>query len=561
MRFNRLAHGAAKLFCRPEHFRNWIGFGVVSVLLATSASGQSGKPAVSCDSLASLALPNATITMAQTVAAGEFQTPIQGGVATAQATQAQPVTAGAPAQAAASASTPPPGLTAAISPNQGPNPAFCRVAATLKPSSDSEIRIEVWLPLAGWNGKFLGVANTGWAGSIVYSGLLNGIQRGFAAGSTDSGHASVQGQPNGTFIPSHPEKFIDYGYRAIHEMTVASKVVVKAYYSVAPKYSLFTGCSLGGMQALQEAYRYPADYEGIVAGAPANPMTLFNAAQLWPFMRIIHDPAKAIPAQKFTLVHEAAIKACASAVGIKQGFIDDPERCHFDPGVLLCKGADAADCLTAPQVELMREIYAGPANPKTNASIFPGPAPGAELQLGTYTGAEPMQNALNLYRFAVYQDPNWDWKTMDYDNSVALAKKNADPVMRAGSDLSPFIHRGGKLMIYIGWTDYHNPNEVIQYYKAVLKNAGEEKDARSVRLFTIPGMDHCYGGAGCDTFEKLGTIDRWVETGKAPETIPPSKVKDGVTVRTSLLCAYPTLAKYKGAGNMDEAENFSCVQQ
>jgi feruloyl esterase len=172
-----------------------------------------------------------------------------------------------------------------------------------------------------------------------------------------------------------------------------------------------------------------------------------------------------------------------------------------------------------------------------------------------------MQNALNLYRFAVYQDPNWDWKTMDYDSSIALAKKNADPIMRADSDLSPFIHRGGKLMIYIGWTDYHNPNEVIQYYKAVLKNAGKEEGARSVRLFTIPGMDHCYGGAGCDTFDKLGTVDQWVETGKAPEAIPASKVKDGVTVRTSLLCAYPKRAKYKGTGDIDKAESFSCAQR
>jgi feruloyl esterase len=518
------------------------------VLSSVVAVGQTA-PAVSCDSLAKLALPQATVTMAETVAAGEFKMPVEPGAPAP------------PAAAAPSGPTPPPGLAPAISPNQGANPEFCRFAATLKASSDSEVKIEVWMPLKGWNGKFLGVANTGWAGSVMYSGLLDGIQHGFAAGSTDSGHESVRGVPNGSFITGHPEKLVDYGHRAIHEMTIASKAVVKAYYGAAPKFSLFTGCSLGGMQALQEAYRFPEDYEGIVAGAPANPMTMFNAAQMWPAMVIFHDPAKAIPASKFTIIHEAALKACAGPIGLKQGYIEHPDRCDFDPKALLCKGADGPDCLTAPQVELMRAIYEGPVNPKTKEVIFPGPPRGAELQLGMYTGSTPMMNAYNLYKFAVYQDPNWDWKTMDYDSSIETARKVVDPQMRAGNDLTPFIKHGGKLMIYIGWTDYHNPMELVGYYNSILKNANDPKASDALRLFTIPGMDHCFGGFGCDTFDELGIIDKWVESGTAPEQFIAKKVAEGKTVRTSVVCAYPKVARYKDSGDTEDAANFECAAE
>lgn len=538
--------------CNPsKHSLKYLLAGILALLLIAPAFSESGMPAVSCESLAKLDLPDATITMAQPVAAGEFKMADQSGPGGAVAQVAQVAPGGGP----------PPGLTPAISLDQGSNPAFCRVAATLKPSSDSDIKIEVWLPLSGWNGKFLGIANTGWAGTVMYSGLLQGVQRGYAAGSTDDGHAEMSGVAHGSFIVGHPEKLIDYGNRAVHEMTVKSKAIVAAYYGMALKYSLFTGCSLGGMQALQEAYRYPADYDGIVAGAPANPMTLFNAAQLWPGWLIGKDPSRLIPAAKYTVIHQAALKACASPIGLKQGFIDDPEDCHFDPQVLICKGADSPNCLTAPQVELMRQIYTGPVNPRTRDAIFPGPPPGAELQLPMYAGTTPMNNALALYKYAVYQDPDWDWNAMDYDSSIALAQKNVDPQMRAESDLAPFIHRGGKLMIYIGWTDYHNPLELIAYYKKILKNAVDEKPGDSVRLFAIPGMDHCFGGYGCDTFDKLGTIDKWVETGKTPERIIASKLQDGKTIRTSPLCAYPKIASYKGTGDTEDAENFACTDE
>ncbi len=507
--------------------------GVLTLLSTISAFGQT-TPTVSCESLAKLALPYTTITMAQTVAAGEFKIPKN---------------TGGPQFLEQSAT-------------QAPIPAFCRVAATLKPTIDSEIKMEVWLPLSDWNGKFLGVGGAGFAGNISYTGnamgLMDAVRRNYAAASTDTGH-EASATRGGEFILGHPEKLIDYAYRAVHEMTVKSKAIVMAYYGVPARYSYFIGCSLGGRQALVEAQRFPEDYDGIVAGAPSNPKTLQSAAQIWPAWLISKDPARFIPASKYTMIHEAAIKACATPVGINDGLIEEPDRCHFDPQVLSCKGAEGPDCLTTPQVDLMRQIYAGPVDPRTKESIFPGVPVGGELELPEYAGEEPHGSALDIYRYAMYQDPDWDWRKLDYGSDVAQTDKVLGPLINASPDLKSFVDRGGKLMIYIGWTDSHNPVDVALYYHEVLKRVGNSKGRDSLRLFFIPGMDHCRGGAGCDTFEKLGTMEQWVENGKAPEQILASKVINGKVVRTRPLCAYPKVAKYKGTGDINDAGNFVCA--
>ena len=506
--------------------KQWLGFaGALLAFVAAPAFSQA--PITPCEGLAKLALPHTTITQAVVVEAGKLD------------------------------------IQAGNGPNRvawNTNPAFCRVYATAKPSSDSDIKIEVWLPLNGWNGKLMGAANEGWAGSVMYANIFAALKSGFAAVSTDDGHVASREVPNGSFIVGHPEKLVDYGHRSMHEMTVTAKAVVQAYFGTAPKYSVLLGCSLGGMLALEVAYRYPEDYNGIVVGAPANPMSLFNAQQLWPAWLIQKDPSRAIPAEKFKMIHEAALKACAGPLGLKQGFIEQPDKCHFDPKALLCKGADGPDCLTKGQVDEMQQIYGGPVNPRTHEKIFPGLAPGGELQLPMYTGTTPMNNALALYKYGVYKDPNWDLKGMDYDTSIALAEKNIDPYMKAKSDLTPFLDNGGKMMIYIGWTDYHNPLQLVGYYKDILANYGEGNAADSIKLFLIPGMDHCFGGAGCDTFDKLGVIDQWVDTGKAPDQILASKLQDGKVIRTSPLCPYPQVAKYKGAGDTEVADSFICAQ-
>ncbi len=513
------------------------GLGVL--LLGTTAFSREAAPVVSCESLAKLALPNATITMAQSVAAGGFRMP--GGESPSVG-------------------------TSVWNPKADTNtlPAFCRVKATMKPTSDSDIKMEVWLPLSTWNGKFLGLGGLGTAGNIIYAGpplgLTDAVRLGYAAANTDAGHdASVDGGGM-RFVLGHPERLIDYAYRANHEMTVKAKAILSAYYGAPPGQSIFIGCSLGSLQAITEAKRYPGDYDGIIAGALMNPIAQFNAAQLWPGWLVAHDPSKAIPPEKITMVHKAALKACATPIGLNDGIIEEPDRCHFDPGTLLCKEGDGPDCLTAPQVELLRQIYAGPVNPRTGKSIFPGPAVGAEEELLTMCEGTPHSKALDLYKYAVHQDTDWDWKTMDFDSDIAMADKVIGPLMHVDANLESFFDRGGKLMLYIGWNDYHNPLQVIDYYNEVLKTSGD-RVGESIRLFTVPGMGHCVGGNGCDTFDKVGTMVKWIETGTAPDQILSSKVVDGKVVRTRPLCAYPMVARYKGTGDMDDASNFVCVKK
>ena len=536
------------------------------LLLSAGAYGQGAKPAATCESLAKLVLPDTTITMAEVVKAGEFKIPSTGGPGGGMGGpgggQAGPggqqgALGGQNAQAG-------PGGGAggfgggAGGPGGGQatpaNPEFCRVAATLKPSSDSDIKIEVWLPTSGWNGKFLGVANMGSGGSIQYRNMITPLVSGYAAAGTDTGHTG-----NGlSFIPGHPEKLIDYAYRADHEMTLKAKALIKAFYGAGPKYSYWMGCSLGGVEALTEAYRYPEDYDGIVAGSPVNPLTRFNALQMWAAWLHLKMPDANIPGTLVTVIHDAAVKACAGPAGSKQGFIDDPLSCHFDPSTLLCKGADTANCLTAPQVEFMRKLYAGPANPRTGEAIFPGYLPGTETLLGSDGGAHPITVAADLYKNAVYKDPNWDWKTMDFDNDITKANAEVTPILDVPPDFTKFLDRGGKLLIYVGGAEQLNAGYVASFYEAALKKDPAKKD--SIRLFINPGVGHCGGGNGCDTWEKLETMEKWVENGKVPDTIGSSKVQGGKTIRTRPLCAYPAVATYKGTGDLDDAASFTCVK-
>ena len=508
----------------------------VGVAVAQSVAG-TAAPVAACADLAKLALPNATITSAATIGAGEYRMPeaMQGLFGRS-------------------------GMNVAGRSGFAPNPAFCRIAATLRPSSDSDIKIEVWLPRSGWNGKLLTAGNFGWAGSMMYGGMLTGLEAGYATASTDTGHDASDGD-GGKFALGHPQKFIDYAYRADHELTLAAKAFIKALYGRGPAHSYWIGCSLGGLEGLIEAKRFPGDYDGIVAGAPPNPLTRFNALQLWPDYLINQQPSRLIPREKYTLVHQAVLKACASSIGLEQGFVDEPDKCAFDPGQLQCRGADGADCLTAPQVDLLRETYAGPINPRTRESIFPGPARGTELEMSNFASGAAASVALDLFRYVAFQDADWNWKAMDWDKDIAAAIQKIGPLMHVDADLKEFVARGGKLLLYIGWNDYHNPEELIDYYKSVVKRAGPGTAGDSVKLFTIPGMGHCMGGAGCDTFDKLGTIDAWVTRGEAPHRIVAAKVTGGKIVRTSLICAYPEIAKYKGSGDTGEEASFACAAE
>jgi feruloyl esterase len=451
-----------------------------------------------------------------------------------------------------------PGMNLAGKAGDGSNPAFCRVAATLTPTPDSNIKIEVWLPLSRWNGKFLAVGNFGWAGQLMYSGMLTGLEQGYATVSTDTGHdASTPAGEGGRFALGHRERLIDYAYRADHLMTVDAKTVIEAFYGKRPARSYWIGCSLGGLEGLIEAKRYPKDFDGIVAGAPPNPIVPFNAEQIWPGWLTYEHPELKMPASKFVMVSNAVIEACGSAVGRIQGFVDEPDRCGFQLSHLRCKTAERPACLTSNQIRLLKLLYRGPVDPRTGQVIFPGPALGSEAGIADSAQGKPFPVALDMFDVAL-RNPNWDWRTMNWDTDVRAAIAAIGPLMHVDANLQPFFARGGKLLMYIGWNDGHNPEQLIAYYTSLTRAAHDTARASS-RLFTIPGMAHCYGGAGCDTFDKLGVIDAWVDRGQSPERVVAVRVSAGKVVRSRPLCAYPAVARYTGSGNAANAANFACA--
>jgi feruloyl esterase len=501
---------------------------VCVLLFAAAANAQALDVKTSCESLASLRLPNTTITLTQAVGPGAFTPPGPAASAAARAFSALP--------------------------------AFCRVAATLNPTSDSDIKIEVWLPASGWNGKFQAVGNGGWAGTISYSAMAEALRRGYATTSTDTGHASA----GGAFALGHPEKFIDFAYRSEHEMTVKAKAIVNAFYGRAPTYSYWNGCSTGGRQGLAEVQRYPNDFDGVIAGAQANPRTRLNAWHLSIGQAALKDPAAFIPPAKYPAIHRAVLNACDALDGVKDGLISDPPRCRFDPQVLVCKGDDGPECLTVRQVDTARAIM-GPARTSAGEEVFPGYAAGAELGWGALAGGpEPSSLALDQYKFIVFKDPDWDWRTFNLDRDVAIADKVDNGTINAiDSNIKPFTGHGGKLLMYHGWADQLvSPGTSVNYYNSVLKTfGGASKTADSVRLFMVPGMGHCGGGEGPNTFDMVSALEQWVEHGRAPDQIIASHSTNGTVDRTRPLCPYPQVAAYRGSGSTDEAANFVCKAQ
>ncbi len=495
----------------------------VAIAAATAAAQANGA---SCESLASLPIKGATITTAESVAAGAFQQP------------------GARAGGRGSAA-------------YANLPAFCRIAATLKPTSDSEIKIEVWLPGsnngANWNGALQSVGNGAWAGTIGYPAMATALGAGYAAASTDTGHAG--GSVN--FVVDHPEKVIDFAYRAVHEMTVAAKAVAAGYYGKPVKHSYFNGCSTGGRQAMAEAQRYPGDYDGIIAGDPDFYATHVQASQLFIGQSAHLDDASYIPPAKYAALHAAALGMCDALDGVKDGVIEDPTKCHFNPEVLLCKDADAPTCLTAAQVETAKKTYAGTHAGK---SMLWGLEPGSETGWASLSGPQPLGIALETYQYLVYKDPKWDYHSLDPAKDVAAADKAIGPIMNSSDpDLRPFFSHGGKLLMYHGWADPGIPPMFsVEYYKNVVEKVGQKKASEEIRLFMVPGMGHCGGGDGPSTFNAMEALSQWVEHGKAPDQMAASHATRGQVDRTRPLCPYPQTAVYKGSGSTDEAINFAC---
>jgi Tannase and feruloyl esterase len=525
-------------------------------LVAVLGTAQRAVAQDACERLTAAKIPNATITLAQTVAAGTFNGP--------------PV--------------PKPGGELALLYKS--LPAFCRVVAEAKPTSDSDIKLEVWLPVSGWNGKLEGIGVGGFAGSIDNVQLATTVKAGYTATATDTGHTGSSPGDAG-WAMGHPEKIIDYGYRGIHEMTRVAKTVIAAYYSKPPEHSYFAGCSGGGREALIEAQRYPEDYDGVLAGDPANNFTAMVATFAYDTQVLTVDPASFIPPAKIPTIGAAVNAACDVADGVHDGILNDPRQCHFDPATIQCKGEDSDKCLTAPQVTALKKLYAGTPDSKGHV-VYPGYLPGAEDEQGGtggwvswITGAAPAKS--NLASFAngffpnfVFGKSDWDYKTFKVDADLKAAnEKTAQALNATDPDLKPFKARGGKLVIYHGWSDPAiTPLSTIDYYESVVKKMGQKDVDSFVRLYMVPGMQHCLGGPGPDSFGAAydlkfddpqhsvdASLEQWVEKGTAPSTIIASKFEDQDPTHAKMtrpLCPYPQAAKYKGSGDSNDATNFEC---
>jgi feruloyl esterase len=493
---------------------------VAALLLFTAQS----VAAATCESLSSMKFPDATVTSAQSVAAGAFK-PAAGGRGGG---------------------------------NQADLPAFCQVAATLKPSADSDIKIEVWLPAQGWNGKFAAVGNGGWNGNIDQAALGTALRRGYAAASTDTGHAG-----GGGVWMQNQEKVIDYGYRAVHEMTVKAKAIINEFYGSPVKLAYFNGCSAGGRQGLKAAQKYPDDFDGIVAGAPALNATGRAAFSMYVAQNLRKEEGSYIPATKYAAINAAVLQACDGNDGVKDGVIENPLSCRFDPKVLECKaGQDPASCLTAPQVASVKGLYAPVKHPATGEILLSGLEPGSELSFQIIGGVQPLGTVLEAQKYVIHKDANWDFRTSTIAGDLAAARlADPDDALNASStNLKPFFDRGGKLLIYHGFQDPQvPPQNSIGYYNKVVSGAGKGLEGTQIALYMAPGVNHCSGGPGPDTFDKMAAIESWVATGRAPESITAAHRTSGVVDRTRPLCQYPKVARYRGTGSTDEASNFACV--
>ena len=509
-------------------------FAMPAILLIGPLLFPSAGIAASCESLASTALPHATITAAETVAAGAFKLP-----------------ASAPG-------------------GRGPRfddvPAFCRVAAILKPTSDSDIKIEVWLPVSGWNSKFQGTGNGCWTGVINYSAMGNVIRSGSATAGTNGGHDSAAGcgAETASFALGHPEKLKDFADRAFHEMTLDAKTRISAYYGNGPKLSFLDECGGGSREALTEMQRFPEDYDAVAASGLDGHSTHHSLGQLWVWQAAHKDEASYIPPAKYPAIHQAALEACDAQDGLKDGVISDPMHCKFDPVVLACKGADAPNCLTAPQVEAARKIYAPPTNPRTKQKFFGPLLPGSELGWAAQAGPEPFGYGVGFFRYLVFKDPKWDYKTrpINFDSDAKAADALENLIVNANNpDISKFIARGGKLLSIGGWSDSAiAPFSNTEYFDAVREKLGPKKMRDSVRFYMVPDMGHCPGTAGpsayyADTFH---LIQDWKEKGQPPDELIVTHYVNGKEDRKVLVCQYPRITTYKGSGDINAPANYSC---
>jgi feruloyl esterase len=548
---------------------------LAAVLLGTTAV----PAATTCEGLINLSLPHGQVTAAQTISGGTFNTPP--GCATGSA-----------------------GCT-----TNTDLPQFCRVAGTATPTNDSIINFEVWIPTdSSFNGKYEQLGCGGFCGTIGYSALANAIKRGYASAATDDG-SQAGGLPD--FALGHPEKIVDYAYRALKETTDKSKTIIAALTGQGPQRSYFNGCSKGGHEALMEAQRYPEDFDGIIVGSPANFFTHLLTGFVWNEQALLDDPASYIPPSLLSVLSKAALAHCVGQDGgVKTDlFLNDPRDCHFDPAAVQCvPGQAPTTCLSSAQVRAARQIYRGPHDPATGELIFPGYEPGSEANPSNWpawiVGASQAADLSNdrtqgqaaqeffgngFFGDFVFQSPNFDFRTLNFTSDVSLADEDFAAILNSTEpDLRPLRAHGAKVIHYVGWADSAiAPINSVNYYNSVRAElAGVEPSRRDhdrwkeiqefYRLFMVPGMAHCSGGDGPNSFgngvsngpiidadhDLLKALEHWVEQGIAPESIIAThyvnnNAASGVQFQRPL-CPFPKVARYT-VGDATNADSFKCV--
>ncbi len=463
---------------------------------------------------------------------------------------------------------------------------LCRIVGVANPTADSRIGFEIWMPpVTAWNGKFQAEGSGGSAGAISPGPMLTALKAGYATMSTDNGHITDPNAPNAggeqSWALGHPEKMVDFAYRALHLSTVAAKQIVRDFYGRKADQSYFVGCSQGGHHALMEATRFPDDYDGIVAGAPAWHWANQMIKAAWNSRAASQDPS-ALTEESALLLGRRVIAACDALDGVKDGVIEDPRQCHFDPASLICKQGDAAgECLTQAQAAAAATIYSDARRPD-GSLLFQGLARGSETNWARlWAGPTPGGSAFDFFRYSVFQDKNFVNTSFDYDKDIdralsakVVGKQTVADVYNVKPDLTAFNRRGGKLIMYHGWADQQiSPFASIDFYRQIVAREGQSRTDKFLKLFMLPGIYHCAGGPGAGNFGAAGpargddaqhdivkALDLWVTQKKAPEHfigthLNQSKMAD----RTRPICAFPGKAKYKGSGDTNDAANFTCA--
>jgi len=501
-------------------------------LVALIRLGVSAQQPDVCQRLARVALPRATVSGAIRVDAGKFLPPAgrRGGAETF-----------------------------------GELGAFCRVTTTSQIPPASEARSEIWLPIDAWTHELQPAGGGFFGGAIPYARMREILRTGAATSGSDS---AIDGGAQNLAL-THPEKLNNLANLPFHVMIEQAKTLATSFYGSAPRATLMDECGGGGSRdVLAVVQRWPNDLDAAAAVGATNYGTHHGIAQMWLYWATHKDEASYIPAKKYPMIHEAVIEACDVKDGVKDGVIEDPPRCHFDPGVLLCKGADSPGCLTAPQVAAVRKIYETPRHARTGQALYGPMVPGSELSWEDMTAKpRPYPYAETFYRFFVARDPTWDYKTFRPDFAADVDRADAPqnlPMNATDTNIARFIDHGGRLLMMGGWNDDLGPGNNVMYYENVVSTIGAARARKGVRLFMVAGMHHCLGLDYPSTykvdFDLPGALRQWKATDKAQDEIVVTTTRQGQTPRRRLVCAYPKVSQYKGSGDVGDPRNFSCVQ-